>query len=548
VTRFLLLIAAAAAVALAQSGPPPIRAAGQDLKLSYRSPLDGTDQPYRLYVPSSYDGSTSFPLVVFLHGTSGNESTVFDDARYGNGIIKNVAEKYRTLLVSPFGRGAYEYRDIGENDVFCVLDEVRKRYRIDENRIYVTGHSMGGSGSAYLALHYPDLFAAAAPLAAAISYPWLAANARLVPFWWISGTEDHAKYRAAVAVGFGRMVRLGSASRADFVAGEGHFGPVKDFDRILGWLVEHRRVAHPREYTFEIDTPLHGKAYWTHVEVLGRPGRKAVIRAHAEDRYRAHFDTENIAEFVFIPDAEVFDLSRPLEVLVNKVAIFSAPFAPDQQLRIRRGPERWEAKLEPRRAAVLHAWRTHPVARAPEAVGLGGTEARLGNWITDAMRDATGADIALYRSARSTPIPAGTVDIGDLIACSRPWDMLLVTTRITGRDLLEILDANVPTQMTGEPDIVIQISGARYSFDRRQPPGKRIIWSDLDPYRTYTIALEGQTMEEENIKLAGRFGRIEYRTTEISFLMALYGYAARSGMVAARVEGRIVESPPALAR
>jgi len=38
--------------------------------------------------------------------------------------------------------GRYEYRDIGENDVFCVLEEVRKHYRIDDDRIYLTGHSM----------------------------------------------------------------------------------------------------------------------------------------------------------------------------------------------------------------------------------------------------------------------------------------------------------------------------------------------------------------------------------------------------------------------
>ncbi len=55
-TRFLLLITAAAA-ALAQAEAPAVRAAGQDLKLSYRSPVDGTDQPYRLYVPSSYTGA-----------------------------------------------------------------------------------------------------------------------------------------------------------------------------------------------------------------------------------------------------------------------------------------------------------------------------------------------------------------------------------------------------------------------------------------------------------------------------------------------------------
>jgi poly(3-hydroxybutyrate) depolymerase len=537
------LAAALAAAAVGAGGVSEGRqapAAGQDLRLTYRSPVDGSEQPYRLYVPSRYDRGTSMPLVIFLHGTSGNESTVFDDPRYGSGVIKSVAEKYGTLLVSPLGWGAYEYRDIGENDVFCVLEEVRKRYRVDDDRIYVTGHSMGGSGSAYLALHYPDVFAAAAPLAAAISYPWLAANARYVPFWWISGTEDRPKYRAAVAVGFGRMVRLGSPSRADFVAGEAHFGPVKDLDRIFAWLVGHRRTAHPREYVFEVDTPMHGRAYWTSVERLEQPGRKAVIRARAEERGRARLDPENVAELVFVPDPEVFDLSRPVELLVAGRSIFSAVLERGQQVRLTAGPAGWSASTEPYKVRPRAAWRANRIARAPETLAMEGTEARLANWITDAMRDATRADVALYRRTRSTPIPAGPVDIGDLIECSRPWDMLLITVSLTGRDLLEVLDANVAPE--GD-DGIIQLSGARYAFDRRRPAGRRILWSDLEPHRSYTVALEGQSMEEESIQLAGRFGRMEYRTSEVSFLMALYGYAMKKGSVEARIEGRVVELP-----
>ena len=43
---------------------------GQDLRLSYRSAIDDTEQPYALYVPVGYDGRRSWPLVINLHGTS----------------------------------------------------------------------------------------------------------------------------------------------------------------------------------------------------------------------------------------------------------------------------------------------------------------------------------------------------------------------------------------------------------------------------------------------------------------------------------------------
>ena len=79
--------------------------AGQDLKLSYRSQLDGTVQPYRVYLPAAYDGSKPFPLVIALHGTGGNENTLLDDPRYQNSPIKAAADKYGVILLSPVGRG-----------------------------------------------------------------------------------------------------------------------------------------------------------------------------------------------------------------------------------------------------------------------------------------------------------------------------------------------------------------------------------------------------------------------------------------------------------
>ena len=54
---------------LAENRPP-----GRDMRLTYRSEIDGSDQTYALYVPSCYDGQKAWPLIINLHGTSAGMS------------------------------------------------------------------------------------------------------------------------------------------------------------------------------------------------------------------------------------------------------------------------------------------------------------------------------------------------------------------------------------------------------------------------------------------------------------------------------------------
>ena len=534
---------------------------GKDLRLTYHSEIDNTDQPYRIYIPGRYDGRTPLPLVIALHGTRGNETTFMDAEQYGSGEIQRVAEKYGVLLVCPYGRGVNEYRGIGETDIFRVMEDVQKRYAVDPDRIYLIGHSMGGTGAAYLALHHPDVFAAVAPLAAAHSFPWLAPNARHGPFWWISGSEDSPYFLSSVRRGAGRMIELGYRARSTILPGRKHGDWITEyFDAIFAWLVKHRRQAHPREYVFYVDTPLHGAAYWSAVDSIGRPGEMAIVRARAESADTARFDLTNVAKLAFLPDPEVFDLSRPIAISIDGRPVFTGLLARDEEVLFTKSSGAWTAMKTSRRRVSLTDFRNHPVAVAPEPLPMSGTEAPLANWIADAMRHATGAEVALYNRQyyRGIPIEQGTVDVVDLIQCSRPFDQYLVRARFRGREILEILDDNVPDPKKDrsyfadrpEADRLIQLSGASYSFDPTHPPGKRIVQSSLEPDRIYTVVMEGQVVERETILLAGRYNRSErhatfdYQMTDIPLTLALYGYAANRGEMEVAVEGRVRRVAP----
>ena len=117
--------------------------------------------PYRLYVPTSYTPGSqgaAFPLIVALHGLGGTEDSFFTGY---DGVMPKLAEQHGYIVAAPLGYrvdGSYGWglgnppadpntrrvQERSEEDVMQVLQLVRQQYRIDENRIYLAGHSMGG--------------------------------------------------------------------------------------------------------------------------------------------------------------------------------------------------------------------------------------------------------------------------------------------------------------------------------------------------------------------------------------------------------------------
>lgn len=186
------------------------------------------EMEYALFVPSSYDaGGKTAPLIVLLHGLGSNPQQVI---RY-QGITEE-AEKRGYIVVAPFGyneRGWYGARgkgraglrfvddsgdpeNLGElsaKDVLHVLALVRKEFRIDKNRIYLMGHSMGGGGTVHLGIEHADTWAALAPLSPAMfGAPDVLAKIRRMPIIVVQGENDRLVPTAGVRVWVDKMKAL----------------------------------------------------------------------------------------------------------------------------------------------------------------------------------------------------------------------------------------------------------------------------------------------------------------------------------------------------
>lgn len=138
--------------------------------LAYVSKVDGSVQPYALSLPEGIDPSDGkrWPLHVNLHGRSGGKRNEVRFIREHEG--KALPEGQDFIQLDVFGRIDNAYRFSGETDVFEALQDVKRRFRIDDTRITLRGFSMGGAGAWHLGVHHPSLWSSVGPGAGFIDF------------------------------------------------------------------------------------------------------------------------------------------------------------------------------------------------------------------------------------------------------------------------------------------------------------------------------------------------------------------------------------------
>ncbi len=146
-----------------QGGQSPWTA-GKSRTYAYYSEMDGSVQPYHVSLPADYDPNRPTRLYVWMHGRQNNTTESefiysFDHPRPpGNAPVADQGQ----IQVDLFGRiNSAGWHWGGEADVFEAIAAVKKRFKIDDQRVMLRGFSMGGEGAWHIALHYPDRFAAA---------------------------------------------------------------------------------------------------------------------------------------------------------------------------------------------------------------------------------------------------------------------------------------------------------------------------------------------------------------------------------------------------
>ena len=169
------------AAELAAGNPSWVVQEGSTIR-GYFSRIDQSVQPYALTLPAGVDplNSKRWPLHVVLHGRANQMNEVNFIAKFEG---RKPEQPISWIQLDVYGRGSNAYRWAGETDVFEALADVKRRFRIDENRITLHGFSMGGAGAWHLGMHYPHLWSSVGPGAGFVDFYQYQKQAAQLPVW-----------------------------------------------------------------------------------------------------------------------------------------------------------------------------------------------------------------------------------------------------------------------------------------------------------------------------------------------------------------------------
>ncbi|AGA31520.1 redoxin domain-containing protein [Singulisphaera acidiphila] len=153
---------------------------------------DGSESKYAVFVPKGYDGTKAVPAILSLHGAGSRGSDGKRHLEHGLAkAIRGKADSFPFLVIFPQAREGegWTAESAGGQRALAILDRVQADYRIDADRIALTGVSMGGQGTWSLAAADPKRWSAIVPMCHGGNTK-TAPRLRDLPCWCFHGDAD----------------------------------------------------------------------------------------------------------------------------------------------------------------------------------------------------------------------------------------------------------------------------------------------------------------------------------------------------------------------
>ncbi|MBI3356988.1 MAG: hypothetical protein HY038_09510 [Nitrospirae bacterium] len=331
-----------------------------------RITIRGRAYPLAISIPLTYQPSKGYGLVVCLHGAgfTGDEYLERWQARLGDDYL---------LACPTYPSGAWFTRR-AEELVLATIQQVRRRYHVDPDRIFLTGMSNGGIGAWLIGMHYASLFAGIAPMASGLDtvlMPFLT-NLRNTPIYMIHGAKDQVMpvelsrsiSRELAVLGYPHVYR--EHQREHPMAG-GHYFPREELPDLVAWFNGRRREALPARLTVVRDASHFQPFNWLRLESTDpiaafsedlvdkhderiKRQEYAKLDASIVGANRIEVKTERVQRYSVFLNDQLIDVSKPLTVLTNGHVSFEGAVTPSVETLLRQA----RLRQDPRQLFSIH--------------------------------------------------------------------------------------------------------------------------------------------------------------------------------------------------
>jgi dienelactone hydrolase len=198
---------------------------------------------YLLYLPDGYaqDSSKSWPLMIFLHGSGERGDDLEKLKVHGPPKLIEQGKKFPFIVVSPQAdQSGWDAREL-----YYLLQECKRAYRVDADRVYLTGLSMGGFGTWDLAIRHPEEFAAIVPICGGgdTAQIWKLRN---MPVWCFHGAKDSTVPIAREQIMISALQNYNPSVRFTVYPDAGHDSWTTTYnnDSLYQWLLSQKRFRY----------------------------------------------------------------------------------------------------------------------------------------------------------------------------------------------------------------------------------------------------------------------------------------------------------------
>lgn len=198
---------------------------------------------YVKYLPKDYDETKKYPLVFFLHGAGERGDDL--DVASKHGFMKHVREsgkEYPFIFIGP--QCPFEkYWGCYTESLLAFLDYICETLPVDRDRIYLTGLSMGGTGTWMLAMAAPERFAAIAPVCGSGIY-WYGRVLSNIPVYMYHGDCDETVPIQESVNMLKAINKNGGNAQLQICYGVGHnaWNQAYGGDELANWLLSHKKT------------------------------------------------------------------------------------------------------------------------------------------------------------------------------------------------------------------------------------------------------------------------------------------------------------------